>query len=73
VPDVAIASAVVRVRPHRSPRIPPAQQPSAPTAMTAKVAYAAGVPPEPPRAASWSEKNTRNHAYIANSSHMWPK
>jgi hypothetical protein len=43
VPETAMARAVVRVRPQRSPRTPPSRQPTAPAPMTTKVPTTAAV------------------------------
>ena len=64
-PEMAMADAVSFVRPHRSPRMPPTQQPSAPMPMTAKAMS------EPSRAASVTSRPARaSVAKAANHAHM---
>src|SRR6266508_2120153 len=70
-PEMAMARAVVRVRPQRSPRTPPRQQPTAPAPITSKVPSPAEVLVGPGGSAArrLSPRNTANHDHIAYSSH----
>src|SRR5680860_1617276 len=60
--EIDIIRIVVFVRPQRSPRIPPIQQPIPPIPITAKVANAAAEPDGSPRSASAAPKKTTNQA-----------